>query len=591
MSDSKIGHVNITLGEADELFVRHDGKSDIINDLNMFNHSLTDLPTTPATLSNVVTKEYVDKGGILEGTSNNTVAHNKDLDLNNHKVFNVKNPPVSGDDLVSKEYLENNYIPYSNSKMKHDLDTKKYRITVSEKPTNDKDGVNKKWVDETLLLKHNAIHNGSINFRNQARFINVGHPVGLQDAATKKTVDDQADLYFQNKGTLTGVLNMNNNKLMNLVEPRSSSDAVTKSYVQTVYNNHKGSPTFQDLNINSHKLIGVAAPSRNDHAVNKKFIYDNTIMKDNPNLPFHINMNNNTVRSTSNVQYSEDSMLNKKMVDDHLLNNTTILTNNTTAAVHNPLDMDGHMIHDLNDPVNPTDGMNMKTAKTYFASTNTNFLTEEDARVAFVVNPYSVIRQAHLKTQLINTGTLTDPMTLSTTSVIPMRYDFDSRKYYLEIGSSKFDAQTLNKLGSMIGTSNKFTVVCAARVVGGKDVFKFTNKIELHSTKGFAIYSNEIHSVILQSGTTQNDNLCLWTLVCNGTTATIYYSTDGLINSNHNRTTTLNDVHKPNPNSSSVFTFGPRVDLYSLLVYDEALNNNTLKNLFHYFQENYNITA
>ena len=72
---------------------------------------------------------------------------------------------------------------------------------------------------------------------------------------------------------MTGNLDMNNKKVINLSDPSGATNASNKNYVDTIVNNIlKGSETFQgDINMNNNHIKNVHTPSSNNGAVNKAF--------------------------------------------------------------------------------------------------------------------------------------------------------------------------------------------------------------------------------------------------------------------------------------------------------------------------------
>ena len=59
--------------------------------------------------------------------------------------------------------------------------------------------------------------------------INLTDPMYLNDASTKKYVDNKAS-------NISNDLDMNNHKIINLSDPTNNNDAANKNYVDTLYN-------------------------------------------------------------------------------------------------------------------------------------------------------------------------------------------------------------------------------------------------------------------------------------------------------------------------------------------------------------------
>ena len=73
---------------------------------------------------------------------------------------------------------------------------------------------------------------------------------------------------------MTGYLDMNIKKVINLSDPLGATDARFKKYVDTIVNNIlKGSETFQgDINMNKNHIKNVHTSTSNNGAVNKAFV-------------------------------------------------------------------------------------------------------------------------------------------------------------------------------------------------------------------------------------------------------------------------------------------------------------------------------
>ena len=128
---------------------------------------------------------------------------------------------------------------------------------------------------------------------------NLPLPTAVDHACNKGYVDnkvnskaDRSDLddYMKLDGSksMTGTLNMNNNRITNLPSPHLSTEPATKDYVTTVMNHlpslfvdRQGkSKMLGNLDINQHKIINVIEPT-DDLDVSNKLYTDNQIIKSN----------------------------------------------------------------------------------------------------------------------------------------------------------------------------------------------------------------------------------------------------------------------------------------------------------------------
>ena len=128
---------------------------------------------------------------------------------------------------------------------------------------------------------------------------NLPLPTAVDHASTKGYTDNKVDSkanksdlndYMKLDGSkvMTGTLNMNNNRITNLPSPHLSTEPTTKDYVTTVMNHlpslfvdRQGkSKMLGNLDINQHKIINVIEPT-DDLDVSNKLYTDNQIIKSN----------------------------------------------------------------------------------------------------------------------------------------------------------------------------------------------------------------------------------------------------------------------------------------------------------------------
>ena len=129
--------------------------------------------------------------------------------------------------------------------------------------------------------------------------VNLPLPTANDHACNKVYVDNKVDSkanksdlndYMKLDGSkvMTGTLNMNNNRITNLPSPHLSTEPATKDYVTTVMNHlpslfvdRQGkSKMLGNLDINQHKIINVIEPT-DDLDVSNKLYTDNQIIKSN----------------------------------------------------------------------------------------------------------------------------------------------------------------------------------------------------------------------------------------------------------------------------------------------------------------------
>ena len=128
---------------------------------------------------------------------------------------------------------------------------------------------------------------GNLNLGNN-KIVGLATPVSNTDAATKKYVDDNAgspDLsnYLKKDGSvvMTSNLNLGNKKIVNLATPTSNTDAATKKYVDdntaapdlSDYLEKDGSVAMTgELNGGGNKIINIGKPLQNSDAATKDYV-------------------------------------------------------------------------------------------------------------------------------------------------------------------------------------------------------------------------------------------------------------------------------------------------------------------------------
>jgi hypothetical protein len=125
---------------------------------------------------------------------------------------------------------------------------------------------------------------------NNNTITDLADPIDLQDAVTKKFVDE--NYLFIGGGTMEGPINLGNNKITNLKTPLNNSDAATKSYVDSKtggaqYLPLTGGTMAGPLNMNNYKINNVGDPTLENMAANKSYV-DSKIIQPNKIINFPI---------------------------------------------------------------------------------------------------------------------------------------------------------------------------------------------------------------------------------------------------------------------------------------------------------------
>lgn len=77
---------------------------------------------------------------------------------------------------------------------------------------------------------------------------------------------------------MTGIMNMNNNKIENLPTPTGMNDPTTLGYIHSNYLGFHGQQKMGgNLNMNDKKIIHLSPPTTDTDASTKKYVDDNKV--------------------------------------------------------------------------------------------------------------------------------------------------------------------------------------------------------------------------------------------------------------------------------------------------------------------------
>ena len=211
-------------------------------------------------------------------------------DMVGKKLTNV-GAPTSDTDSATKKYVDDNSGGGKTSLLTVDsnIDMKsQYSITKLKTPTDNDDAANKKYVDDSkvdgsvfLKLDGTRSMTGNLNMNNN-RIFNIPNPTGPKQPIPL-AYSDLAYLKVDGTNKMTNDLNMDNKKIINLITPTNNSDAVPKKYVDDSISNQNFSSFLKkdgsnsmtsDLNVSGHKIINLEDPASESDAANKKYVDD-----------------------------------------------------------------------------------------------------------------------------------------------------------------------------------------------------------------------------------------------------------------------------------------------------------------------------
>ena len=295
---------------------------------------------------------------IINSSLQSLGSQSQDLDLNNHKIINLATPTLSTD-AANKSYVDvqlsnvvaasggttagtitgdtlNSSVIYSSltslGAQSEALDMNGKQIQNLFRPTASNHASTKQYVDDTVDAATVAIQNYYGNSTTLAsRIINSS---------------------LQNLGLQNSNLNMNSNKIINLLAPASDNDASTKKYVDdkvaastpsastltgTVLNSTIVTSSLtslglqnSNLNMNSNKIINLLAPASDNDASTKKYVDDKFATVSAPSAS---SITGDTLNSTvinSNIQKLGQQMQHLNMNGFQILNVNKISSTNTS---------------------------------------------------------------------------------------------------------------------------------------------------------------------------------------------------------------------------------------------------------------------
>ena len=269
--------------------------------VDMENNKIFGLPE-PVEDQEPATKKYVDDLQTHKIDKRGNVKFDRNINVGNNRIFSLKDPKKDYeatnkkyvDDTINKRLQEekDNFLPQDPATKEYvdeaikglaggdllvskegvfikanghyrataPLDIDNHKMENLPDPVDDKDAVNKKYIDgivENLTLKQGLIReNGGFNLvdsyinMNFNNIRNVGYPKNEADAVPRKFVQDvvrevekkiKESPFFKENGNYQALssINMGFNELLNLKKPTEPHEATTKEYVDVYFDETK----------------------------------------------------------------------------------------------------------------------------------------------------------------------------------------------------------------------------------------------------------------------------------------------------------------------------------------------------------------
>ena len=282
------------------------GLSDFDGEVNLHNNKITTL-ADPTNSYDAAHKKYVDDKFSLIPSVNTNAYILKTGDVMTGGFLKLANDPVDPMEAATKRYVDNkaatfsNYLPINGGTMLGSINLNNNKITNVKDIDGASavgDAVNYKYVRginpsaKFFPLSGGLMNTGFINL-NGNRIYNVPDvsPATTDtDVVNKRYVDSRTSgtptgVLLLAGGTMSGIINVNNNKITNVpdVSPSSSDgDAVNKKYVDSKTSTPPagvlllaGGTMSGIINVNNNKITNVpdVSPSSSaGDAVNKKYV-------------------------------------------------------------------------------------------------------------------------------------------------------------------------------------------------------------------------------------------------------------------------------------------------------------------------------
>ena len=335
----------ISLNFANKTYIRLDGESDMVGNLNMALRKIENLgdPTNP---KDATSKEYVDntKGtGIIGEVKDETATLKGNLDF--EERYRIKNLPVPIEekDAVNREYVDNLAVNHpfefkdNQYKAKTDLYLQGNKIQGVGTPFNDGDVVTKGYVESVaaplLKLEEGEYKTkGDIDMSNAYTICNILPPVKDEQITDKKYVDEKINFNsafsMKNGGyEAKGHLYLRRNKILGLREPEQPGEPTTKRYVDEIYNNLLNQYVDADDNIipsknvdmEGNQILNLPEPAADQEPATKKYVDDlqTQHVDEKGNIKFgrNVNLDNKRIFAMKEPRKANEGA-NKKYVDD-----------------------------------------------------------------------------------------------------------------------------------------------------------------------------------------------------------------------------------------------------------------------------------
>ncbi len=260
-------------------------------DIDMGNNKILKL-ADPITSKSATNKEYVDNnflskhGGLILGN----------IAMSGQSITNLNPVPQNFNDAVTKKYVDDSIslaggLSITGITMQGDINMDGHNVIGLSDPTNDDMVASKGYVDGNFLDLAGGAMVGDVDMGGYEIKNMLRTPTTDLSAVTKKWVSDEFPTKQEVLGgfTLTGALNLSGNEIYGLPDtPTTDNSAASKKYVDSKVTgggsgatgglSDSGFTMKGDINMGGYEVIGVTSvPSFNNSLVNKKYVDDEVL--------------------------------------------------------------------------------------------------------------------------------------------------------------------------------------------------------------------------------------------------------------------------------------------------------------------------
>ena len=223
--------------------------------------------------------------------------------------------------------------------MTGDIDMSGHNVTGLSDPTNDDMAASKGYVDGNFLDLAGGIMVGAISMGGYDISSLPDVPTTDNSASSKKYVDDEIKKVPSSGGggastsgfSMTGNINMQQNEIINLPDvPSADHSTTSKKYVVDHFVSSSGNVMTGNLDMGGHVVVNAGVPTSDLVIANKKYVDDeitkakshgstNALQKSGGTMTGDINMGGYEVIGVTSVPSFNNSLVNKKYVDDEVL--------------------------------------------------------------------------------------------------------------------------------------------------------------------------------------------------------------------------------------------------------------------------------